>query len=179
MGQCKGFVSLLGRPMIMHVLDRLEPQVDKVLVSANADIAHYEALGCEVVPDSRYPYKGPLAGIFNALSVIQTDYLLVVPCDMPLLPTDLQSRLYRSLTENSASVAIAHDSQREQPLLALLKREVCASLQYVLDAGEYSVMQWLSEQNYVLAQFSDPSAFMNVNTPNTLKKLEVYLRTMT
>ena len=39
-------------------------------------------------------------------------------------------------------------------------------------------MQWLSEQNYALAQFADPSEFMNVNTPNTLKKLEVYLETM-
>ena len=36
-GADKAFVTLAGRPLIAHVLDRLEPQVERVLISANGD----------------------------------------------------------------------------------------------------------------------------------------------
>ena len=36
-GRDKAFLPLAGRHLIAHVLDRLDPQVDRVLISANGD----------------------------------------------------------------------------------------------------------------------------------------------
>ncbi|MBP9662373.1 MAG: NTP transferase domain-containing protein, partial [Aeromonas sp.] len=34
-GDDKGWVPLAGKPLIVHVLERLRPQVDEVLINAN------------------------------------------------------------------------------------------------------------------------------------------------
>ena len=46
----KGLVSIDGRPMVAHVLDRLRPQVDEILINANQHRVEYEAFGYPVLP---------------------------------------------------------------------------------------------------------------------------------
>ena len=41
----KGLVLLHGRPMVQHVLERLAPQVDDILINANQHADEYAAFG--------------------------------------------------------------------------------------------------------------------------------------
>ena len=61
-GEDKGWVALAGRPLIDHVLARLRPQVDEVLINANRSQARYQALA-PVISDDNNDYLGPLAGM--------------------------------------------------------------------------------------------------------------------
>ena len=84
-GADKGWVELAGRPLIDHVLDRLRPQVDEILINANRSQARYQALA-PVIGDDNPDYLGPLAGMQAGLAAARHDWVLIVPCDGPALP---------------------------------------------------------------------------------------------
>ncbi|RYI32819.1 MAG: molybdenum cofactor guanylyltransferase MobA, partial [Acetobacteraceae bacterium] len=64
-GVDKALLPLAGRALIGHVLDRLEPQVERVLISANGDPGRFSWLGCPVVAD--VAPQGPLSGVLAAV----------------------------------------------------------------------------------------------------------------
>jgi molybdopterin-guanine dinucleotide biosynthesis protein A len=63
----KGLQILAGQPMTLHVLQRLQPQVKRVLINANQNLASYEAFGTPVFPDVIDGFAGPLAGLQTGL----------------------------------------------------------------------------------------------------------------
>ena len=63
----KGLVDLHGRPMVMHVIETLRPQVGRIIINANRNVDKYEALGYEVISDIVGDYFGPLAGMASAM----------------------------------------------------------------------------------------------------------------
>lgn len=171
-GNDKGLVKLNGKPMIEHVIERIKPQVKQILINANRNQNHYAALGFRVLSDEDSGYLGPLAGMITALGHTTADYLLVVPCDCPLLPLDLVPRMLTSIEKNGAEMAVASDGKREQPVVLLLKPELRASMKAFLDAGDRKIDFWYAKHHCAVCDFSDqPNAFINVNTPEQKQQL--------
>nr|WP_136063940.1 molybdenum cofactor guanylyltransferase MobA [Halomonas sp. EAR18] len=166
----KGWAVFRQRPLIERVLSRLEGQVTDVLISANRSRAAYEALGWPVIGDRSGGYQGPLMGIWSGLCAAATPWVLVVPCDMPCLPLDLVERLYASLGDHD--IAMAHDGERSQPVVALLRRSLAADLERALADGERKVERWYARHACLSVDFSDcPDAFVNVNSPHDVAGL--------
>ncbi len=88
-GVDKGLQQIDGMPMVQHVLNRLQPQVGKLLINANRHLDDYKGFGVPICSDSITGFVGPLAGIHAALLQTNTPYLVSVPCDSPLLPNDM------------------------------------------------------------------------------------------
>jgi molybdopterin molybdotransferase len=63
------------------------------MVNANRNLSAYESFGVPVWPDASADYAGPLAGFLVGLERCETAYLVTVPCDTPLFPSDLVARL--------------------------------------------------------------------------------------
>ena len=61
-GVDKGLISLQNQPLILHVISRLQPQVDEIFINANREITQYEAFGYDVLQDENQDFAGPLAG---------------------------------------------------------------------------------------------------------------------
>lgn len=173
-GKDKGLLEINGRPLITHIIDILRPQVGSVLINANRNLDSYRGFGLPVVQDMVGEFCGPLAGMASALQASDTPYLLTVPCDSPLLPVDLCTRLYRALTSANAEISAAHDGSRMQPMFALLRREVLQDLLVYLKHGGRKTDTWYTEHRFILVDFSDRTeAFLNINTPaewHTLKE---------
>lgn len=161
-GVDKGWVEWQGVPLIQHVLQRLAPQVDDVIISANRSLDQYQALGHPVVMDTQPDFSGPLAGIAAALAVCRHDWALVVACDCPLLPLDLGQTL-RDAHPN-APLRLVHDGIQRQPLFMLLHRQLLPSLQHALAQQQYKVGQWAQAQSALMVQINTPEAFINFNT---------------
>src|ERR671926_1083594 len=104
-GVDKGLQPLHGRPMIAHVLERLGPQVDDIVINANQNLERYGAFGHRVVKDEISGFAGPLAGLHAGLAAISQPLAVTVPCDSPFLPSDLVARLARALGSNDLAVA--------------------------------------------------------------------------
>lgn len=172
-GKDKGLVMLAGRPMVSHVLERLSPQVDNIVINANRNIPQYERFGVSVIRDSQDSFWGPLAGVAVALANIKTPLLLTVPCDGPRVPLDLAARLYYSLLQANAAVAVVHDGQRLHPVFALLRRELRPSLENFLTTGGRKIEQWFHSLRYVKVNYSDSADnFININDDHELIRLE-------
>lgn len=169
----KGLVQFRGKPLVEHVIARIAPQADKLLISANRSEQRYKSYGYPVIADTLPDFPGPLAGILAALEVIDTELLLVVPCDTPLLPDNLVRRLENALRENNADIAIPFDGVRIHAAIMLMRRPVVSDLRSYLVSGERKVQLWLKRHRTVQADFSDnPGAFANLNTLNELTHLE-------
>jgi len=170
-GADKGLQYLRGQPLVAWAIDRLAPQVDHLLISANRNLAQYAAFGYPVLSDDMPDFAGPLAGLHAVLGHADTPLVASVPCDTPWLPVDLVARLLAALQENTAELAVARTPQRIQPLCCLMRRNVLPQLTRYLMSGGRKVMDWQASVNTVSVLFDDEAdAFSNINTIEELTR---------
>jgi molybdopterin-guanine dinucleotide biosynthesis protein A len=162
-GVDKGLQLLHGKPMIEHVLARLAPQVDDIVINANQNQERYAAFGHRVVPDEIAGFAGPLAGLHAGLRAVAQPLAVTVPCDSPFLPADLVSRLHAELGAND--LAVARTGEQPHPVFALVRRTVVDNLQAFLANGGRKIDAWYAALRVIEVQFADePEAFRNINT---------------
>lgn len=172
-GSDKGLIAFKGQPMVAHVIQRLSPQVDEILINANREIETYQSLGFTVIADEISDFAGPLAGLHAGMKAAKTEFLLSVPCDSPLLPEDLSQRLMAALELQQADIAVAKTGEQHHPVFCLCRTSLAQDLENFLNAGGRKVEYWQKQHAYVEVRFDDnSSAFSNVNTPEELSKLE-------
>jgi molybdopterin-guanine dinucleotide biosynthesis protein A len=169
-GVDKGLQLLQGRPLIAWVLERLGPQVDEILVSANQNLERYGAFGYPVLTDEVGGFAGPLAGLERGLAVARNELVVTAPCDSPFLPAQLVARLHQGLTENKAELAVARTGEQPHPVFCLCQRSLHANLRDYLSAGGRKIDAWYARLRVVEVPFDDmPEAFSNINTRDELQ----------
>lgn len=167
-GQDKGLVQLDGRPLYQHVLERLRPQVDIVMINANRNIDRYQLSGCRVIQDVFDDYPGPLAGIYSGLREIEGEWAVFSACDTPSIPLNFVERLMQQ--RGDAPAVWVRSQTRDHPTLALIHRDLRTPLGEYLQAGERRLMQFLRDQGgHAVLLDDDESLFLNVNTPDDLR----------
>lgn len=172
-GVDKGLVAFLGKPLIAHVIERLNPQVDEVLINANRELSHYAALGYPVIQDDIAGFAGPLAGLHKGMGMAKHPFVLTVPCDSPLLPLNLVERLMQDLIQNDADLAVAKTGGQAHPVFCLCRKTLLKNLEVYLQGGGRKIDTWYSALKVVEVPFDDdPRAFANVNTAEELLSLE-------
>jgi molybdenum cofactor guanylyltransferase len=175
-GVDKGLQNHLGMPLALHALRRLAPQVGKVMINANRNIAVYEAMGAPVWADEVPDYAGPLAGILAGLAHCETPYLATVPCDTPNFPRDLVERLMRGLADIDGDMAMAFTRDggvpRRQPVFSLMNISVRESAAAYVRSGQGNVGFWASRLRCAQVVFEDDRAFFSANTPGDLAQLQ-------
>lgn len=175
-GVDKGLQGFRGIPLAQHALHRLTPQVARVAINANRHLAEYAAMGSPVWPDTVPDQAGPLAGFLAGLSNCETPYLMTVPCDSPLFPTDLVARLALALCDARADIAMAatleSGTMRVQPVFCLLACHLRDSLRSFIDGGQRKIDRWTAMHRLVEVRFDDAHAFANANTLTELAQLQ-------
>jgi molybdopterin-guanine dinucleotide biosynthesis protein A len=165
----KGLVPLAGRPMVSHVLQRLAPQVDEILINANQHLDDYAALGHRVIPDAIGGFAGPLAGLHVGLAQATHALVATVPCDSPFLPPDLVARLHEALDAHNADLAVARTFDQPHPVFALVRTRVLPHLTRFLEGGGRKIDAWYATLTTVEVAFDDEAdAFRNINTVDEL-----------
>ncbi|MFO1198939.1 MAG: molybdenum cofactor guanylyltransferase MobA [Burkholderiaceae bacterium] len=171
-GLDKGLVVLRGRPMVAHVIERFAPQVAALLINANRNANAYRAFGHPVVADDIEGFAGPLAGVHAGLRAARTPYVATVPCDTPFLPADLVARLAGALDVAGADLAVARSGAQPHPVFLLARCSLLAHLEAFLATGRRRVDAWYASLRVAEVDFGDAAAFVNVNTPEDLARLE-------
>ena len=175
-GGDKGLVELRGKPLVEHALAALSPQVNTVIINANRNRERYAAYGHPVIADSRQGFQGPLAGMLSCIEAAETEFIVSVPCDSPLLPDDLVARLFRQLSEEEADISVAHNGDRMQPVFTLMPTSLAPSMQAFLDGGGRKIDRWFEQHKLAVTDFSDkPECFRNINNPAELADMETQL----
>jgi molybdopterin-guanine dinucleotide biosynthesis protein A len=115
-----------------------------------------------------YADKGPLGGIFTALSRIDSPHVFVSACDMPFMDPGLIRHMLRQVDHGSDAIVPVHDGHYE-PLFAIYSRKARAPIQKALRDGNLSVRAMLTRlrvaviDEETVKSFGD-HVFLNVNT---------------
>jgi molybdopterin-guanine dinucleotide biosynthesis protein A len=172
-GVDKGLQPFRGRTLVEWVIERLEPQVAEVLISANRNLDRYLAFGHPVLTDQVSDFAGPLAGLRAGLAQARSELLMVAPCDSPLLPADLVERMVAALQRHDAEVAVARTSERAHPIFCLCRVTLLDHLTAFFEGGGRKVEAWYSSLDVTEVDFADQAdAFRNINTLEELAALE-------
>jgi molybdopterin-guanine dinucleotide biosynthesis protein A len=186
-GGDKGLLDLAGRPMLAHVIDRLAPQVGRLVINANGDPTRFAGLGLPVVADTVAGFAGPLAGVlagmrWSAAHAPAARWIATAAGDAPLLPTDLVARCLEAVVDRPQAIALAQSAGELHPVIGLWPIELADDLQAELAAGVRKVLHWTDRHGTVPVAFpSVPLAgveidpFFNANTPQELASLRAIL----
>ena len=165
-GADKPLMAVGDKALLGHVIDRVRPQVDALLLSCAEATPAYEAFGHPVVED-RDARQGPLGGFVSALPQVRTPWVLTTPADTPFLPDNLVASLAKACRRTGAAVATA--GGHRQNLAMLLDAEHAQSLAAFYEDGGRAIHRWLVANAATEVDFpADP--FLNVNTAEDLSR---------
>jgi len=162
MGQDKALLPYRGTTLAEHVAKTVSEAAGSVALIGDPDrLGH---LGLAVFPDEP-PSCGPASGIYTALRVTETDWNLVVACDMPAVSTDILRELLQraGTTERNCVAAIGPYGQPE-PLCAVYHRRCLPALGRAIRDKRLRMRDLIKEIGALWIKV-DPGALATVNTP--------------
>ncbi|MCP4980768.1 MAG: molybdenum cofactor guanylyltransferase [Gammaproteobacteria bacterium] len=175
-GQDKGLIELNGKALVSILIDKLERQAVTIVINANRNHESYLSLGYPVIKDKLEDYQGPLAGFASTMGAVDSNYILTLPCDCPLLVENYVTRFITTHEQQGSPIIVAHDGERLQPVHALIRTDLLPSLQQFLHGGERKIDRWYALHDYRQADFSDcADMFRNINTPSDQQLLQASL----
>lgn len=179
-GGDKGLIALAGRPILAHVIGRLGPQVDSMLLNANGDPERFAEYELPVMADPVADFPGPLAGVLAGMMWArvndpQAEWIASVASDTPFFPRDLVRRLREAVAREGADMACAASGGRNHPVFGLWPVRLEADLRRALvEEGIRKVDLWTARYRLAVAAFpADPvDPFFNANRPEDIREAE-------
>ncbi len=179
-GGDKGRLSLGGKTILQHVIDRLEPQVGGMALNANGDPSRFSDLDMPVIRDSLAEFPGPLAGVLAGLDWAAeqgAEAIVTAAADTPFFPCDLVPRLLLASEAGPHQLALAASGEPggklwRQPTFGLWPVALRVDLRAALQSGLRKVVIWTDKHDAGQATFvqSGIDPFFNVNTPEDLQE---------
>lgn len=184
-GERKALLQLGGRPLLAHVLERLRPQADPLLISCEGESGDFDAFGLACVPDLLPGFRGPLTGLYSALQHLfdrgHDGGLVLCPCDAPFLPADLVETLLDAGREKIRPVVAVSWQGVLQPTFSLWRSHHLPVVRSaVIEQGMGGLKQVLLSMPHKIVEWADaePPPFFNVNTPGEFDQAAVWLDRM-
>lgn len=179
-GGDKGLREIAGKPLMLHVIERLSPQASPLAISANGDPARFAAFGLPVIPDATADFAGPLAGVlagmrWAAQAAPHVRFIVTAACDTPFFPDDLVAKFIAAAGSAYPAIVLAKSGEQIHPVFGLWPVAFAGDLADALASGTRKVLHWTDRHPHFTAEFpilrlggklADP--FFNANTPEEL-----------
>lgn len=179
-GGDKPLRTIAGRTILAHVIERLRPQCDGLLLNANGDPARFSDYNLPVVSDSVPDFAGPLAGILAGLDWLAANrqdrqWLVSVAADTPFIPRDLVMRQHAAREAANVPLACAASGGWTHPVIGLWPVALRDELRHALTVeDERKIDRWTARHGVVSVEWAvtpvDP--FFNANRPDDLAEAE-------
>ena len=178
MEQDKALKLFRGHPLIQHVIARLQPIADELLVTTNHP-EHYAFLNLPLFTDLK-PDRGALGGLYTALFSAKHSIVAVAACDMPFVSAKLFKGESEIIVKEEADVVIAKTDKGYEPFHATYRRETCIpAIEAAITSDKWRVDAWFPQVKIRLLTPEeinryDPDnlAFLNINTPEDFAQAE-------
>jgi molybdopterin-guanine dinucleotide biosynthesis protein A len=188
LGRDKGLVVLAGKPLVVHVIDRISEAVDEtvVVVSSESQKKNFKAVlkeKAKTVVD-KTKSQSPLVGAMTGFESAQGKYSLLLPCDTPLVSVSIVQFLFDMCTDRNAVIP-RWPSGYIEPLQAVYRtKSALTAAQKALGQGKMnmrSMIDNLTQVRYIstmVLEHMEPQllSFFNINTPQDLKKAESFMQ---
>ena len=169
-GGDKTLLPLAGKPILQHILDRLNPQCATILLNANGDASRFQAFGLATYADAVGGQLGPLAGILTGLDAIALHHrglthLISIAGDTPFIPHNLVERM--RLLADGDTIVRASSNGRAHAVCALWPLSIRADLRdQLINQDVRKIDRFTANYNLVDCDFAGiPDPFFNINSP--------------
>ncbi len=178
----KAFLKIGDRTLIQIIIDNIEQVVNEIIVSVSDEeekkVFEKELGNIKIVADSVKNF-GPVAGILSGLKNTESDYSIVLACDMPFVNKNVVEYLFKNVKGYDAIIP-KWDDDRVEPLHAVYKRDkMLIEAEKAVNSGFKRIIvpiSNLSKVKYIsvneIADI-DPGlkTFLNINTMEDFKRL--------
>ncbi len=166
MGFDKAFLKSGEQYLLLQTAKEMQSLFEQVVLVSNTK-AKFEGqtvfTGLSILED-RYVDLGPLGGISTALEQVQTEYVFLMACDMPLPDIGLIKRMHRKLDQEQVLVCSHHG--KLEPLFAFYHKSCLPVFKKQMEKGELkprSAFLELHVKQYPLGDTEIKTIF-NLNT---------------
>ena len=173
----KAFLKFSGETFLERAVSALAPacrEQVKIVINVNQKAKFEESFPSFDFVFDLFPERGALGGIHAALKKCETEYAMILACDLPLVTKDaieVLANIALNSPENTAAVVPKQPDGRIQPLCAVYKIKSCLPKIEELLEKENSVsmrdfLKLLSVRFVETNELStDEKLFFNVNRP--------------
>jgi molybdenum cofactor guanylyltransferase len=170
----KGFLVINGQRILDRNVHLFKGLFERILISTNSPELYFSA-GAIMVGDI-ISQKGPMTGIFSALSVPGVPEVFVTACDMPFINVILvQYLLERWESRRDALIPIYR--KKPEPLLGIYAKKIAGVMEESLRKGERSLQAFLGkidvlyvDEKEVRRRDPEGKSFVNINTLEDYQK---------
>lgn len=177
MGQDKAFIPVHNTPLLKRVCEVALAVSDSVFV-VTPRAEHYQPLipaNCQILNEiqpSKGETQGPLIGFWQGWQQIQSDWVLVLACDLPNLNSEILQKWSQDLTTIPEQyIAYLPKGMKDwESLCGFYHQRGKSSLEFYIQGGNRSFQGWLN-QNPVLeikVPETERPILLNCNTPEDL-----------
>ena len=169
----KGLVLFQDKPFIDHIIQAILPITNQIkLITASKQ---YDYLDYEKIPDLIVD-KGPLGGIYTALSHSETEFNLILSCDIPLISSELLQELISKHTKEAGITIFASES-KTHPLIGIYSKNILSVIKKSIDSDELKMMDLLTKLPHQIIKIEENENFplTNINSIDELNDLNINL----
>ncbi|MHC5857405.1 molybdenum cofactor guanylyltransferase [Nostoc sp.] len=176
MGQDKALIPIEGVPLLQRVCAIAKGCADTIYIVTPWPERYQNLLlpGCEFireVPMFRESLaQGPLVGFAQGLAQVQTEWVLLLACDLPRLRVEVLQEWVTRLdgVGDNAIAALAHNPKGWEPLCGFYRRHCFPQLLEFINQGGRSFQEWLRQYPVEVLPLAEPEMLFNCNTPEDL-----------
>jgi molybdopterin-guanine dinucleotide biosynthesis protein A len=178
-GGDKPLRTLGGKPILQWIIERIQPQVQFLAISANGDPSRFSTYALPILPDQS-PDLGPMSGILASLewtkrTTPNASHVLTLSGDTPFIPLDLVHRLSSAPDIGASDIITASSAGHPHPTIAFWPVSAIEPIKNALSEHKNRrVLDWLSIFTAHAVEWDtqpiDP--FFNINTPDDLEEAE-------
>jgi molybdopterin-guanine dinucleotide biosynthesis protein A len=113
---------------------------------------------------------GPLVGFAQGLAIVQTDWVLLLACDLPKLQVEVLQDWARELENipQDAIAALPRHAKGWEPLCGFYRHSCLPLLNDFIAQGGRSFQAWLAQHPVRVLPLSTTEMLFNCNTPDDL-----------
>ncbi|MEH1911797.1 MAG: molybdenum cofactor guanylyltransferase [Nostoc sp.] len=176
MGQDKALIAIQGVPLLQRVCGIAQSCADVVYVVTPWPDRYQHLLlpGCQFIREVPLSGEslahGPLVGFAQGLAEVQTEWVLLLACDLPRLRVEVLQDWVTKLNSvrDDAIAALADHPKGWEPLCGFYRRRCLPQLLEFINQGGRSFQQWLRQYPVEVLPLAEPEMLFNCNTPEDL-----------
>ncbi|MGD1700091.1 molybdenum cofactor guanylyltransferase [Dapis sp. BLCC M229] len=174
MGKDKALIPWEKIPMLKRVYQVANKCTEKVYIMTPWPEKYQPILPTECEWLTELKTEGPLVAFAQGLAQINSDWILLLGCDLPLLNSDIIQTWVTKLNQLSPEILalVPQKYQGWEPLCGFYRQQIKIELEKTIDQGENSFQELLAQIPVQPLSIDSEIAKMlfNCNTPSDLDR---------